>query len=84
MAKNSSIITVTKSLCEKQLGFKGFPKYFSSLIKVTYMLGVFLGGKIFVFIGKKYGGRIALGLSIVILFLSVLTCPGSTQPPGSS
>ena len=65
MAMNNSIITQTKSLCRKPLGF---PKYYKTVLDVSYMLGVFLGGKLYGIIADKYGRKKCMGVAIFSTF----------------
>ena len=66
MAMNSSLITENKALCRKPLGF---PQYFKTILDFTYMLGVFVGGKVFGYIGSEYGRKRALGLALFTTFI---------------
>ena len=66
MAMNNSIITQTKSLCRKPLGF---PKYYKTVLDVSYMLGVFLGGKLYGIIADKYGRKKCMGVAIFSTFI---------------
>ena len=66
MAMNNSIITQTKSLCRKPLGF---PKYYKTVLDVSYMLGVFLGGKLYGIIADKCGRKKCMGVAIFSTFI---------------
>ena len=66
MAMNNSIITQTKSLCRKPLGF---PVYYKTVLDVSYMLGVFLGGKLYGIIADKYGRKKCMGVAIFSTFI---------------
>ena len=63
---NNSLITQTKSLCRKPLGFH---KYYKTVLDVSYMLGVFLGGKLYGIIADKYGRKKCMGVAIFSTFI---------------
>ena len=40
-----------------------------TVLDVIYMAGKFLGGEVFIHLGKKYGRRFSLGLAMFVTFI---------------
>ena len=69
---NNSVLTMTESLCSNKYDmFKKNPMTYEVVLDVLYMAGKFLGGEVFIHVGKKYGRRFSLGLAMFVTLFGV-------------
>ena len=63
---NNSVLTMTESLCDgsRYSTFKNNAELFQTILDVIYMAGKFLGGEVFIHVGRIYGRRFSLGLAM--------------------
>ena len=66
---NNSVLTMTESLCGDSVSifrstFKENPELYVTVLDVIYMAGKFLGGEVFIHVGRIYGRRFSLGLAM--------------------